>query len=325
MKSVLAGLLLLGGITAQASNVELIVEQVDNNGLVPGQTFRVYAQLPSPQHTLHAIFGEPGEPMAVHTSGSFYQHPLGNYSSVDVNAAMVQMDPALAYDSWVTIGAENNAGNNLWTIGVDYSTFENGSGFSTDNGAWFVVPTDQFAKPASGSLVLLMQVTTTGVASGNLNLQGWDQEGMPWQARNLTFSTTEAEIFGCTDAFSANYNSSATFDDGSCMSDMDAPGTIVGVEEVGADKLTGIKVFPNPIWEGQFNLQFEESFKFREGVLIIEIFDGAGKRVLAQEVGSDSMMAGNRIIVRHDLSSGTYTVNARNKDFSASTQIVVTR
>ncbi len=315
----------MGGITAQATNVELVVEQVDNNGLVPGQTFRVYAQLPSPQHTLHAIFGEPGESMSVHTTGTFYQHPLGNFSSVDVNAAMVDMDPALAYDSWVTIGAENNAGNNLWTIGVDYSSFEGGSGFSTDNGAWFVVPTDQFAKPVNGSLVLLMQVTTTGVASGNLNLQGWDHEGMPWQARNLTFSTTESEVFGCTDAFSANYNAAATFDDGSCMTDMDAPGTIVGVNEVSADKLTGIKVFPNPIWEGQFNLQFEESFKFREGVLIIEIFDGAGKRVLAQEVGSDAMMAGNRIIVRHDLSSGTYTVNARNKDFSATTQIVVTR
>lgn len=325
MKSVLAGLLLLGGVTAQASNVELVVEQVENNGLVPGQTFRVYAQLASPQHTLHAIFGEPGDPMSIQTTGAFYQHPLGNYSSADVNAAVVQMDPALAFDSWVTIGAENNAGNNLWTIGVDYSTFESGNGFETDNGAWFVVPTDEFAKPVTSTLVLLMQVTTTGVASGNLNLQGWDQEGMPWQARNLTFSTTEAQVFGCTDAFAANYNASATYDDGSCLNDMDAPGTIVGVEEVAADKLTGIKVFPNPIWEGQFNLQFEESFKLREGVLIIEIFDGAGKRVLAQEVGSDAMMAGNRVIVRHDLSSGTYTVNARNKDFSATTQIVVTR
>lgn len=325
MRSILAGLLLLGGITAQASNVELVVEQVDNEGLVPGQTFRVYAQLPSPQHTLHAIFGEPGEPMSVQTSGTFYQHPLGNFSSVDVNEAMLAMDPALAYDSWVTIGAENNTGNNLWTIGVDYSSFEGGSGFSTDNGAWFVVPTDQFASPTSGSLVLLMQVTTTGIASGTLNIQGWDQEGMPWQARNLTFSTTDAEVFGCTDAFSANYNANATFDDGSCLNDLNNPGEAVSVEEVGVDKLSGIKVFPNPIWEGQFNLQFEESFKFSEGVMIVEIFDGAGKRVLAQEVGSDALLPGNRVIIRHDLASGNYTVNARNKDFSATTQIVVTR
>ena len=40
---------LLMGFGATASNVELVVEAVDNNGTVPGNTYRVYAVLPSAQ------------------------------------------------------------------------------------------------------------------------------------------------------------------------------------------------------------------------------------------------------------------------------------
>ena len=38
---------LLMGFGASANNVELVVEAVDNGGLVPGNTYRVYAVLPT--------------------------------------------------------------------------------------------------------------------------------------------------------------------------------------------------------------------------------------------------------------------------------------
>ena len=38
---------LMMGFGATANNVELVVEAVDNNGTVPGNTYRVYAVLPS--------------------------------------------------------------------------------------------------------------------------------------------------------------------------------------------------------------------------------------------------------------------------------------
>ena len=47
---------LLMGFGASANNVELVVEAVDNGGLVPGNTYRVYAVLPTAQHSLHAVF-----------------------------------------------------------------------------------------------------------------------------------------------------------------------------------------------------------------------------------------------------------------------------
>ena len=51
------------------------------------------------------------------------------------------MEPGLAFDSWVTVGAKNSEDNNLWTIGVDYNNFLAGQELTVTDGAWFVVPT----------------------------------------------------------------------------------------------------------------------------------------------------------------------------------------
>ena len=94
---------LLMGFGASASNVELVVEAVDNGGLVPGNTYRVYAVLPTAQHSLHAVFAAEEHVLNVATTGSFYQHQYGSSSSLDVNEAIVNIEPSLAFDSWVTV------------------------------------------------------------------------------------------------------------------------------------------------------------------------------------------------------------------------------
>jgi hypothetical protein len=330
MKSLFSALfLLLGTSLTFASNVELVVEKVDNGGVVAGNTYRVYAVLTQPQHSIHAIFGEGGDFLAVESTGAFYQHPLGGYSSIDVNPNVVNLDPALAFDTWVTIGAENAVANNLWTIGIEFGDFENGGSISADNGAWFLVPTDVRTLPDATSKILLMQLTTTGTATGTLNFQGWDQEGMPWQERGLTFTTSEAHVFGCMQQGASNFNVDATYDDGSCVLP-EAPAvtpqpnqTNNGSATVG--KLDGVLIFPNPIWEGQFNLQFANRIELVNEMLIVEIFDGAGKKVYGSEFGNEAIVGGNRIVIKHDLAAGTYTVSTRTSTFSTSSQIVVTR
>lgn len=316
--------LLLGAATVlTASNPQLVVEKVDNGGIVPGQTFRVYAELPSPQHSLHAVFGDSQDALSIHSTSGFYQHPMGNFSSADIHPLMVNNIPALAYDTWVTIGAEDASSNNLWNVGIDFDGFEAGAAFSTENGAWFLIPTDQRTSPVNGNLVLLMQITTEGVASGVLNVQGWDQEGMPWQGRALTFVTTNSFVFGCTNVEAPNYAAEATYDDGTCLPATDQE--IVSVGEINGTTEQSMMVFPNPIWDGQFNLQFANKVELRNENLIVEIFDGAGKRVLAEEITSGAIIGGNRIIIRHQLASGTYTLSARATGISLATQIVVTR
>lgn len=322
MKSFFTSLLLAGTLSAVANGPQLVVQAVDNGGLVEGQTFRVFVELPSSAHSVHAIYGDSQQPMTIQTTGNFYQHPFGNFSTTDINPNLLSIDPLLAYDSWVTVGATDATANNLWNVGIDFDAFESGAAISANNGAWFLVPTDQRTAPEQGNLVLIMQLTTTGVASGTMNLQGWDAEGMPWQAHGLTFETSNAYVFGCMNPDSDNYNALATYDDGSCTEPID--NEVVSVNETAAAEQTMV-VFPNPVFDGQINLQFSTAVDLRDSNLIVEVFDGSGKRVMAEELTANAIAPGNRIILNHSLAAGTYTLNARTADFSSTTQIVVTR
>lgn len=322
MKAFFLSVFVAGSLAVSANGPQLIVQAIDNGGAVEGQTFRIYAELPSPAHSLHAVFGDSDNPLSIQTTGNFYQDPFGNFATTDINANLVALQPSLAYDSWVTMGATDATANNLWNVGIDFDGFEDGASISTTNGAWFLVPTDQRTQPEQGSLVLVMQLTTTGIASGVVNLQGWDAEGMPWQAHGLTFETSNAYTFGCTNPNSENYSATATYDDGSCIEPTD--NEIVSVDEVAAVE-QAMLVFPNPVFEGQINLQFSATVDLNESNLIVEVFDGAGKRVMAQELTSASISAGNRVIINHDLAAGTYTLNARTASFSSTTQLIVTR
>jgi hypothetical protein len=322
MKSFITSALLVGALSAAANGPQLVVQTVDNGGAVDGQTFRVFVELPSSAHSVHAIYGDSQQPMSIQTTGSFFQHPFGNFSTTDINPNMVNIEPTLAFDSWVTVGAIDATANNLWNVGIDFDGFENGSSISASNGAWFLVPTDLRTLPEQGNLVLIMQLTTTGIASGTLNLQGWDQEGMPWQAHGLSFETSNAFVFGCMNPNSENFSASATYDDGSCVEPTD--NEIVSVNEVTSTEQAMV-VFPNPVFEGQINLQFGQAVELRESNLIVEIFDGSGKRVVAEELTASSIAPGNRVVLNHDLAAGTYTLNARTATFSSTTQIVVTR
>ena len=183
---------LLMGFGASANNVELVVEAVDNGGLVPGNTYRVYAVLPTAQHSLHAVFAAEEHVLNVATTGSFFQHQFGSSSSLDVNEAIVNIEPSLAFDSWVTVGAQNSENNNLWTIGVDYADFLSGNELTVTDGAWFVVPTDVQAAASVGNKVLLMQLTTDGTASGIINLQGRDSEGNTWRVTDHSVMVGES-------------------------------------------------------------------------------------------------------------------------------------
>lgn len=322
MKSFITTLLVTGALSAGANNPQLVVQAIDNGGAVNGQTFRVFVELPSAAHSVHAVYGDSQQPMSIQTTGAFYQHPLGNFATTDINPNLLTIEPSLAFDSWVTMGATDASSNNLWNVGIDFDGFEAGGSIAANNGAWFLVPTDQRTLPEQGNLVLIMQLTTTGVASGTMNLQGWDTEGMPWQAHGLTFETSNAYVFGCMNPDSDNYNALATYDDGSCTEPID--NEVVSVNDTDAVE-EALVVFPNPVFDSQINLQFSASVDLRDSNLIVEVFDGSGKRVMAEELTANAIAPGNRIILNHSLAAGTYTLNARTANFSSTTQIVVTR
>ena len=84
----------------------------------------------------------------------------------------VENDAVLAYDSWVTIGLEDNYMNSLTGFLMEFTDFEAGKALETDNGAWFVTPDKRQALAPADKRILLAQLTSAGKITGMLNIHG---------------------------------------------------------------------------------------------------------------------------------------------------------
>ena len=103
---------------------------------------------------IDAVYGNADAVLNIESTSSFYQNMFGTESSMGVNPALLAVFPSLADDSFVTIGAMTAAGNNLNTIGVDFSGFNAGGALTTDNGSWFVTPDDAQGAAVNGEVVI---------------------------------------------------------------------------------------------------------------------------------------------------------------------------
>jgi hypothetical protein len=317
-KNITLLLCLLCAAMASASDVSLIVEKLDNQGLVPGSTYRLYAQLPDVQYSLHMVWGTEEHPLNIQSSAPFYQNELGGYSAAFYNPNVAVYSPGLKYDSWITLGHETNEGNGMWDIGIDFSTFNGGSSIQTNNGAWFLLPTDTKCSPTGNRLVLIAQFTTTGRVTGSMNLQGWQGSHEVWKAFGKTFSTDDAYVFGCMSSTASNYNPQATWDNGSCLASSDVA---LQVSEVGAEK--GWEVFPNPIRDGLLNIQFSPELNVASGNARIEMYDMQGKRVYVHQINKGEMLSNNRLVLEHTLAGGTYTLTLYMNDQPSGSRLIV--
>ena len=160
-------------VWGQFSHIE--VDEVDNGGVVAGRTYRVFAVMESEGDVIDAIFGETGKPLTISSTTEFYQHPKGGGMAAEVQRYDVENDATLAYDSWVTIGLEDNYMNSLTAFPPEttfFDPFEKGGTLTTDNGAWFVLPDKRQAMAPQNKRILLGQFTTTGSVNGTINIHG---------------------------------------------------------------------------------------------------------------------------------------------------------
>lgn len=163
---------LCGSLVAHAQFKGLVVEEVDNSGAVPGKTFRIYAQMEAEGDVIDAIFGDGTDYLEVSSTAPFFQHERGGNAANELQRADVQTVPGLKYDSWVTIGYEDNYMNALTAFLMDFTEFETGGRLYTDNGAWFVTPDMRQAAAGPDGKLLLMQLTTEGDITGRINVHG---------------------------------------------------------------------------------------------------------------------------------------------------------
>lgn len=138
-------------------------------------TARIYANFSAGTDQLNAVYGDATNGLSISSSGGFYQNAFGANTSAGINPALIPAFPSLVLDSWVTIGLEDQTGNAMLDIGIDWTDFANGGDISTDNGSWFATPADAQCLAGSELRVMVGQFTMYGAGStvsGVLNLQG---------------------------------------------------------------------------------------------------------------------------------------------------------
>lgn len=182
--------ILAGGATLLLASVAsadfngLSYDIIGNGELIEGHwTARIYAELGAGDR-VDAVYGNAANPMDISSSSSFYQNPFGGGNSTAINPLLYGSFPSLMYDSWITIGLEDQNDNALGSQGIDYGNFEAGGNLYTDDGAIYVTP-DESQGQEVGGRVLIAQLTSAGqdsVISFTASLQGSTADGTVWSA-----------------------------------------------------------------------------------------------------------------------------------------------
>ena len=194
-----------------------------------------------PTDRMSAVFGNDQANLMVNTpAGAFSSTFNASWNASGINAAFLPLVPDLADDSYATIGLEGPASTSGIAGAADPSIVEDATQpitpYFLTNGAtslesstltgasWYVLNTAANGLPDPSGRVYIMQVTTAGSISGQINFQvfplgvGADQQqvSVPFDGTG-TFQGGGGDVPGCTDATACNYDASATEDDGSCL------------------------------------------------------------------------------------------------------------
>jgi hypothetical protein len=184
---------------AQSSFVQLGYDVVGQNTVDGATTYRVWVELADPTEQLVAVYGFDSVPLTITTTTAFYQNPLGGPLATNYNPALLPVDSLLAFDSWLTIGGQDNSAD-VNTIGLDFGPFEGSGGTivadNVNGGSVFIYPDlEPAAFPDADGHVLIAQLTTDGEVSLTVNLQTRTADGQNPQI--LQESLTFQEVYEC--------------------------------------------------------------------------------------------------------------------------------
>jgi len=182
------GSLVLAG-SASADFLGFDIDEIDS-GLGIGTTYRIYAVVDAGGE-VDAVYGDDVNALSIQATTSFYQNGFGGYGTP--SAALFGFFPSLEYDSFVTIGLLDDAGDAMLDIGIDFTNFEAGGAIWTDNGTWFATPNEAQVQADADGRVLIGQFTSDGDVSGCLSLQGKEEDtSINWNALGVCFDTAPA-------------------------------------------------------------------------------------------------------------------------------------
>ena len=230
---------LLGLQSLVFSQYTLTVETSDAVG-TGGTVYRFYVNMQDATDRMSAVFGNDQAHLLVNASDGVFNSTFNSsWSASGINPAFLPVFPELADDTYATIGLEGPASTSGIAGAADPSIVEDSTQpitpffltneatnleSSTLTGAsWYVLNTAANGLPDADGRVLIMQITTEGPISGQVNYQvfplgvGQDQVqiSMPFDGAG-TFGAGGGNACGCTDEAATNCYSNAQYDDGSC-------------------------------------------------------------------------------------------------------------
>ena len=173
--------------SASAGFTGMSYDEVEN-GMAGYTTIRVHAGVTAGGQ-VDAVYGDNTNALSISSDGGFYQNGFGGYSAP--SAALFSFFPSLEFDSFVTIGLTDDAGDAMLDIGIDWAGFEAGGDISTTNGTWFATPSDAQVMEIGGRVLVGQFTVADGDhVYGSLNLQGKDADLTNWNADGVAFDSS---------------------------------------------------------------------------------------------------------------------------------------
>lgn len=204
-------------------------------------TYRFYVTLPNQGDRMSAVFGNDEAPLILSAPAGVYNSSLNaSWNPSGINPAFLGAFPELASDTYGTIGLEGPASTSGLASAADASIVEDESQpilpFFLDNEAtdllsntvtgasWYILNTASNGLADENGRVLVLQVTTPGTVSGQMNYQvfplgvGADQEqvSVTFEGEGVFGGDAPQINCGCTDDGAVNFDPDADYDDGSC-------------------------------------------------------------------------------------------------------------
>ena len=228
-------LLFMGLTTLSSAQYDLTVESFPavQEGLT---TYRFHVNMQDATDRMSAVYGNNEASLSINTPDGAYNSAFNSsWNASGINPAFLTTFPELADDTFATIGLTGPASTSGVTDAADPSIVEDSAQpitpyFQTDGAvsvesnsltgsSWYILNTAGNGLPDANLQVLVLQVTTGGGVSGQLNYQVFPL-GVGADAVTVSSSFNvepQEDVPGCTDEASCTFNPEATVDDGSCL------------------------------------------------------------------------------------------------------------
>ena len=225
--------------------LELEATTSHSGGVLDGQTtYRLYLNTLNANDYLSSCSGDQANVMIINSStGTWYNDPANTgWNALGINPVFYAFFPELAFDSYLTIGAEDATfpaaqhPSTVWGAVDASAAFVPGPGFNivvddATGGAWYstypgIEAADSHAAFAGDdNRVLVAQITSGGDITGQFQVQVFINGDQGDEFRDVLPICLTGECGGCTDETAPNYDSEALYDDGSCEEPaQDVPG-----------------------------------------------------------------------------------------------------